>query len=117
MTLPKSLIFSATTQTEDVLLLEDELTGEVLDFVTLGQFDFNNCHYIYGMDGSDYDKCFGKQNQKEMEIQFFEVIEENDGTITYSNAISFTEEEEITIYNMIKGSLESHVVAAKYGLN
>ena len=117
MTLPKNLLFDGTEITDDILALEDEETNQTMEFVIFGEFDYKDRHYFYGMEAEDYDKCFGKQNQKELEIQFLEEVIHEDGNVSYSNCTYFSEEEEQIIFDMIKFSLESITVATKYGIN
>lgn len=116
MTLPRKLV-SEAVEIIDILYLEDESTNESMEFITFGDFDYEGKHYFYGMESGDYEKCFGPQKQREMRIQFLEEVVHPDGEIGYSTDIQFTSEDELTICEIIKSSLESIVLATKYGIN
>lgn len=114
MTLPKKY---ACNYANDILTLKHDEDGTPLDLVFFGEFEFNDRHYLYGMEDSDYDKCFGNPEAKEMIIQFREIFEQEDGSLTYSEAVYFTSEEEKLIFNIIKPTLENVVTSAKHGIN
>lgn len=116
MTLPRNLV-SEAVEIIDILYLEDENTNESMEFITFGDFDYEGNHYFYGMESTDYEKCFGMQKQRKMKIQFLKEVVHDNGDISYSTDIQFTSDDEQNVYDMIKSSLESIVVAAKYGIN
>lgn len=117
MVLPKNLVFEACEIVEDTLLLEEEETGEPLNFVIFGATEHQNHIYLYGMEADDYDKCFCNQNEKEIPIMFLEIHEDENGEITYSSVSSFPDEDEKIICKEIEFNLNSMLVANKYALN
>jgi len=117
MVLSKNLVCEACEITEDTLLLEEEETGESLDFVIFGAIEHQNHVYLYGMEGDDFDKTFGNHKQKEMPIMFLEIHEAENGEITYSTVPSFTNEDEKVICEEIQFNLNANLVANKYALN
>lgn len=116
MTLPKPLILNACEPTNDILTLEDEDTGTTIDFVSFGEISYHDQRYLFGMEYEDYDHCFGNQGENLMLVQLLEIQESATGEPLYST-VMLSEEDEKAIFDCIKFSLESVIVASKYGIN
>ena len=115
MTLPKPLLFDAIEPQTDILTLEDENSGETMDFVTFGEVNHHEHHYIYGMEYKDFEECFGNRNRI-LQIQLLECQESETGEVIYST-VTLSDEEEKAIFDLIKFSLKSILVAQRYGVN